>query len=816
MKRSFIVLISLLFASSAVAAGGGVDDRKSYPAFQLGVSGAWVSIEPGHIVKVDRVDQETPSQDRLKPGDLILEVNDRATKVDDPRQPLGQAITEAEAVDGRLRFMIERGGKSQDVMVKIPVIGAYSENWPLNCTKSKRIIAKAASQLAESQNEHGYFGDARGGSLTQCMAALFLLSTDNPAYDAHLQRFASALSQQKPSASTWHLGYQVIFLSEYYLKTGDKRVLPTIEAGCKLAADNQSAGAWGHSMNNVSVGYVQSGLMNSAGVTMFLGMTLARECGITVHEEAYQRSLKFFYRNIGHGSICYGDHRAEIYADTNGRNAAIACAMRVLDEEPFTTAGQHLAMMVADSYFAHEFGHTGGGFNMLWRGIVMPLLPESKQALVREHMEQLSWYYDLARLPVGGFSLLPSPPDTTRYVGQEWGHGLGLTYTAPLKTLRITGGPKTQHSKRAPRIAANLWGSPRDKVFLSTEHAPGYGQETDLPHEIYNNLTGREPVTAEYSAKMMRHFNPVIRTFAAHKLGALKTDAAYDQIDAALKDPDPRVRRAGCDAISKYENWGRGSTSGIPVDVVSERFVPQLVKMLADRDAAWWEIDGALWAMRAAAPEDIRRNIKLIDRFRDHEEWYLRESATWALTALGKDITGKEFLLFADQYNRASHVFERSSIDGAINHLLRRERIDLEPEAIAAFIRKIATQLYDAAIVMGYDEMAARHEAAHRTMMVLNRFKNPPYELIARDLAKYMAGWEPGNQHSNWLITGNKWQPGLVKIAKEMGKDAGPIIEQFERCLKKDYWDLKPSKRNPQPAIRVAMQQSVDEYKALR
>ncbi|MBX2851218.1 MAG: HEAT repeat domain-containing protein [Phycisphaeraceae bacterium] len=820
MKRSGIfvlALLVLLMAPIAWAESGKVAVKKAYPSFQAGVTGAWVTIDPGPIMKVDRVDAGTPAHRRLKPGDRIFEVNGRAIEGSDPRVPLGQAITEAEGTNGQVRFAIDRNGKRGAVVVAIPVLGAYSETWPLDCKKSKRIIDKQAAQLAKSQNEKGWFGDARGAGLTQCMAALFLLSTDDSAYDEQVKRFAHALAaatETKPSRSTWHLGYHVIFLSEYYLKTGDTRVLPAIESACKLASQGQTAGGWGHSMSPVSVGYVQSGLMNSAGVTMFLGMTLARECGITIHEAAYQRSLKLFYRMVGHGSNCYGDHRAEIFVDTNGRNAAIACAMSLLHQEPYTTAGQHLAMMVADSYFDHEAGHTGGGFNVLWRGIAISHVPEGKQGMVRRHMQQLAWYYDLTRLPEGGFSMLPSPPDTKRYTGQEWGHGLGLTYTAPLKTLRITGAPRTRYSKRTPKVDDLIWGTGRDKDFLSTEHAEGYGQEADPPHVINAKLTGKAPVDSAYCAKMMRHFNPVTRTFAAWKLCSIKSEEAYDAIEAALKHPDPRVRRAGCDAASGYHHWGRGAVgSAVPKEVVSKRFIPHIQKILKDPNAAFWESDGALWALAAASAEDIRRNRKIIDRFAGHDEWYLRESAYWPIVGLGKNITGNEFLALAKRYNTSRHVFERSSMDAGIKNLIKRQRVRLEPDVIAKYIQIIATQMNDAAIAAGYDEFAARHEAAHRTMMLMSNFKNPPYKLIARDLAKYMEGWAPGNQHSNWLITGNKWQPGLAKIAKNLGKDAGPIIAKFEHCLKQDYWNLRDKQ---QPAVHEAMQQAVEHYQQQR
>lgn len=251
--------------------------------------------------------------------------------------------------------------------------------------------------------------------------------------------------------------------------------------------------------------------------------------------------------------------------------------------------------------------------------------------------------------------------------------------------------------------------------------------------------------------------------------------------------------------------------------MVAKRFVPHLEAILNDPDASFWETDGALWALAAAGPEDIRRNRGHIDRWAQSDEWYLRESSYWALVGLGTDISGQEFLELSQRYNRSVSVFERKSMNSGIGHLVRKVRVDLDDEVVARYVQTVASQLYDARVASGYDQFAAGQEAAHRTLMVIKDFKDPPYRLISKQLAKYLEGWEPNhNQHANWLVTGNKWQPGLAKIAIDMGKDAGPIIAQFERCLQRKDWDLKPGKRNPQLAVYEAMQRAVAHYKGLQ
>jgi hypothetical protein len=599
-------------------------------------------------------------------------------------------------------------------------------------------------------------------------------------------------------------------MGEYYLKTGDRSVLPAMQALADQTAKGQIAGSWGHSMHDLACGYVQSGQMNSAGVTVFLGLVVARECGILPPDKTFEKALHFFYRMPGHGSICYGDHRSEIYIDTNGRNGAIACAMSLLPGDCYQRSAQHLSMLIADSYCEPEAGHTGGGFNVIWRGISMQFLPEEQRYRYRRHMDELAWFYELCRLPGGGFKLMPSSPSgATRYTGEDWGISLGMTYTAPRKKLRMLGARPTKYSiqKALPELP---WGTPRDLEFLGCQYARGYGSEDDAPHVVYDmvHLDGKPSV--EYCAKQMRHHNPMFRTWAAQRLAKFKNETAYDAIEAALKGPDVRVRRAGCDAISSYTNWGRRHSQVIPREIVSQRFVPHLEKMLADPDAAWWEIDGALWALAYAQPADIRRNMPTIRKFAAHDEWYLRESAYWAVVGLQEVISHDEFLFLADRFIQSRAVFERSSFDGGINSVIRAGA-PLTDETIAAFVRKIGHNVHSSLIEAGYDEQAAHHEATHRAMMVLKRFKNAPYKLILPDFIKYLETWQPGYQHSNWLIVGSPWQLGLIKVAELLGKDAGPLIATFKRCLTRVEWD---ESNKDHVACREAMKKATTDYRS--
>ena len=821
MKRLLPIALCLGLAAGSDAARMSRD--RVYPKFQIGVTGIRATFEKGFVLTVQEVEAGSPAEGKLRKDDVILAAGGRKIEGDDPRIPLGEAVTAAEAKDGKLVLRVRREGKESTVTVTIPVMGPYSKTWPLKCRKSARIIRETAEFLRAAQQPDGAYkidGRADRDGLWSCMSGLFLLSTGEAKYLPNVRLQAQELAKkaaEHPTGSTWHLGVQGILLGEYYLKTGDKSVLAAMKALCDQAAKTQAAGSWGHG-GLPNPGYVQSGLMNSAAVPVLTTLTLARECGVDVDKGTFDRALEFFYRMAGHGSVCYGDHRSELFPNTNGRNGKLACALVLLDGECYQKAAQHLALIFADSYHAPEFGHTGGGFNVMWRGISTVLVPKDRQKHYRRQMDKLAWYYDLARVRGGGFSMLPSPPTTTRYCGRMWGTGcVGLTYTAPLRTLRITGAPPTKFSVKV-KVPPRPWGVEADLAFLETDDAKGFDKEPAEPHEVHETLRGRakDKAPVAFCATMMRHHNPMFRTWAARRLGDRAEKADVDALAEALEHPDPRVRRAACDGFSGYDNWGRATHPNrmrgkVPPAVVSERFLPAILKTLKNPKSAWWEIDGALFALGRAEPADIRKNLDIVKRFAKHEKWYLREAAFWAIVGLRKAITGEEFQLLADIYGAERHVFARSSYDAGFRLLVEGEKVQLPRAAEIEAIKTLGVTHHSAPIAQGYGT-AGKHEAAHRTMMILKHFDPRVYEWIVGDFLKYLDTWSPNYQHSVWLITGSPWQPGLLKVADHLGPKAKPLVAALRECLDKKL--DKTSKNKATIQCREALEKGLKAYEA--
>ena len=209
---------------------------RPYPEFQIGVTGIWAEIpdnpprapKDAPIVKrellVTKTTEDTPAAGKFQQGDVLVSVNGKSLEIQDPRPVLGTAINKAEGSDGKMTFGIQRGGKKMDVTITLKVIGSYSKTWPADCKKSKHILDETIGFLLEKgvpkRTINGY------------CEALFLLSTGD---DHHCLPLVERLAHEDivhpvstRGLSNWGNGYRGIFLAEYYLRTGDKKVLPKL------------------------------------------------------------------------------------------------------------------------------------------------------------------------------------------------------------------------------------------------------------------------------------------------------------------------------------------------------------------------------------------------------------------------------------------------------------------------------------------------------------------------------------------------------------------------------------------------------------
>lgn len=253
-------------------------------------------------ILVTVVDPFSPADGVLAADDVILGADGTGANpvnfISDARRSLAQAIQDAEAsTPATLKFLRWRAGVTTTEAIILETLGAYTATAPYHCSKSALILENGLAHRAANEGA-GRFG----------FGTLALLAGNDPSNPANAARQTLAQTEahalietqakidfwksgqiDTDSKITWDLGHRLTVLAEYYLQTSDPLVLPTIEAMAVQVANGQShLGTMGHQLTNLNaqgspndaydVGY---GTVNSAGMPTFLGLLLAKECGLT-------------------------------------------------------------------------------------------------------------------------------------------------------------------------------------------------------------------------------------------------------------------------------------------------------------------------------------------------------------------------------------------------------------------------------------------------------------------------------------------------------------------------------------------------------
>jgi len=652
----------------------------------IGTTGLKPRVYPGVILQVEEMEPGSPSEGKFTKGEVLTGINGTTLKGLNPFVVMGNALTKAEATDGKMVFDVTSADdKTQrKETVTIPVLGAYSKTWPLDCPKSKRIIEEAAAFYSDPKK---FNQDGIPGALN----CLFLLSTGDDKYLPRVKAYFDAFPKDVNAIGdhTWNNGYNGIACGEYYLRTGDKSVLPIMEYYCDDAKARQKFGCgWTHWSNGISPGYVAGGLLHAAGAQLLTTLLLGKECGVNVDEQTLLNALRHFYRFAGHGGVPYGDHRSEGGFGSNGKDGMIAAAMQIASGAQgnatiYQQAGKCLAMTMMDSYPGLALGHGDEGRgDGIWQGITLSYLMKEKPALYRECMDRLTWWHDLSREHGGSIGI-----GTMEWGDGKVGHsgpGIGISYTAPLRKLRITGAPRTKYSQNFT-LPENLWGTKADLAFFSIEHHPkyfDYGPE-EPAHVPFNALGDayQKPqkdvnsLSKEYLLKNIHHRRYVVRTQAAK---ALRIVGTFDELEKFLSDPDPRLRRAALDGLIDWNYWFGAGDSPISTEQFTPGMLAAITKILSDPAESWYVVEGALRALKLAPAKDIQERYKLIQPWTKHSDWWLRDASFSALTGLEKDdaLYVKILPTRLDMLTKEYHTMPREWMVQHFNQVLQQKKPD--------------------------------------------------------------------------------------------------------------------------------------------
>ena len=555
-----------------------------------GLVGWMVGGDDGFQIEVSIVFPDSPASGLIKQGDVIIGLNGKKFKQGGSLlEVLGAAINEAEKDEnkGKLSFMIWRNlnwdlrnrtidmknidvndlfikmsddqdsqlhdwmsdkqkkdatdkmiygevkGVFKTIELTIPILGTFSESTPYDCGKSEKIIERGLALIRKQCSKNNRISGRywmQGHALLASGTPEDLALVKKLVHNSHWFKPDRKISEWGFHYGSWHSGYQLVFGSEYYMKTGDKYILPALtEIAIKTSGGQTYGGSWSHSfsarsfnfgkINGRATGY---GSMNQAGGPCFLGLVMARKAGIKdiAVDAAIARSIRFYSAFSENGAAGYGMGSAVGYADSNGKNGPPAFAFKLLGRK---SDAQYFAWCQSVASWWKHSGHCGGSWGAMWRtfgaGLGGPL---SVKAYHKKHRN----YYAVGRRYDGGW---------------VWHDG--------------TGGPGFEGNGTALNVLRYI--VTRQQTYLTGKDPM---PETQLTEERFEDVVdGQAPndamdkFVAKFSNEQLltkfRTFYPKMRNIYAKELGKrYKEGKAPDLISkllVLLKHKDPRKRAAG-------------------------------------------------------------------------------------------------------------------------------------------------------------------------------------------------------------------------------------------------------------------------------
>jgi hypothetical protein len=603
---SRIIVMAVLTASSLFAAppdltqDNKVDRSQTYNLGATGLRG-WIYTKPAsnldasqgrtttasRQILVTHVGANSPAAGVMEVDDVILGVGDKPFS-DDARKSFGKALTEAEKTEnkGVLKLIRFRAGKTENIQLKLRVMGSYSATAPYDCPKSKLILAEACRALEKEPMEQGLWGAVDG---------LALMASGNPAYLPKVQAFAREMAAQaltEKGGGAWDCGYRNVFLSEYYLLTGDKTVMPGIIAlTVKMAKGQGLYGTFGHGFSALTPdgklhGSIPPyGPVNQAGLIANLGIVMGKKCGVNDPEvvPAIGRASKFFGYFVDKGAVPYGEHEPWPYHENNGKSALSAVFFSAQGNR--TEAAKFFAKMSTAAYANREYGHTGQGFSYLWGALGANI---GGPAAAAAFMKEAQWHLDLTRRCDGSFvydggeQYGAGNTDDNTYTGKSSYCGLSpnatyvLTYAIPLRKLCITGKELNKTDCLSTKEVAAAIASGR--------------------FDLERKQKSPQELIAAFG-----DWSPVMRGWAAEELaGRPEVKAMVPQLIAMAEGKDMHARQGACETLGFLK---------------SEQALPVFIRLLS-HDDRWLRFKAAqaLKGMGGAAAPALPDILKAMAR----------------------------------------------------------------------------------------------------------------------------------------------------------------------------------------------------------
>ncbi len=401
---------------------------KECPGFlvNLGPTGARAILkETSFVVKF--VFPKSPADGRLRIDDEITGVNgtpfskhtfgkfygmEPGTGYEGPIMDMGKAIEDSEGKDGTLTLSLIRDGKPAQVEIKLDPIGRFSDTFPKHCQKSEKLAARAMDYLLEHPKE-------RCGIVHE--KALLGLAMLAQGKTKEAETLAMAWNKAPGEKEwTWYPSYQAIFLAEYFLQTGDKRVLPTIEENCKRLylsqvidpelykdaihggqpqAKNFLKGGNGHGARIEAYG-----TMSITTLMAMLSWELAEDCGVKIQD--FNRDLAYDCIHTHTAESGYMGYRFATGAYTPVGRQGLNIIVHKLAGRPGTD--DYISRVTNGMVASKTRLNDGHGDNALaWGWALLGIQLSGNDAATREVFDYNKAFINMARTHDGAFVIQP-------------------------------------------------------------------------------------------------------------------------------------------------------------------------------------------------------------------------------------------------------------------------------------------------------------------------------------------------------------------------------------------------------------------------
>ena len=618
---ALLITLTALFAASSALASGAKGLQ------HMGPTGIYGYITSKRAFTVKSVDKGSPADGKIWPGDQVTGAG-RVPFLKRVRFEFGAAIAKArtEKNKGKLVLMVRRkagGRKMQRVTLQLAVVGpdTFNDTSPYNCPKTDALITEAADHLASSPLK-GYNANAGLLGLLATGEEKYIKIVRDVMHKEKQPEDTNALVNKGGGFTSWRWGAKMLGLTEYYLLTGDKYVLPAIRMYAEgLASGQDAAGLWGHQMKDQRTGRAHGyGSMNQPTMPVFISLALARKCGVDsprISEAVLRSTAHYVHNYVNKGSLGYGNHGPNSKGyNNNGTSGSLAIALAAAGH---VEGAKFFARMSMAAYNDLESGHATHFYNLMWTGLGANIGGAEASAAF---FKKTSWLYPMKVDWRGGYTYEDKKPE-----GDSTGAYL----------LNLCAGRRKIHLTGKGVDPAN---------FLSTKEV----NETINVHKYMNELIPMDP--KQLMAVIDTHWSPGVRRAAEWKLLKFKREDLLPLVQQRLKekrgptavvgagrfwDPNPEVldevaaimtnrsnaldlrcaaaKTLGGAAWARYvdpeEDFTRSNCDYNELSKPARKYFDDLVKVVVEdeEDDLWDELDAAAGGAMASLGDPYAKNL---------------------------------------------------------------------------------------------------------------------------------------------------------------------------------------------------------------